>query len=358
MAPSRRGAWPTSPGRAGPKRAAHRLKIIHRDLKPDNILIVEGPDGVDRVKVVDFGIAKAFGAGDGNLTKTGFVVGTPEFMSPEQLMGATLDARSDVYALALVAFQCLTNALPFRGDTPEMAMTARLTAQPCRLEEIAPAQSWPAAVQAVACCRAIESWVAGQGAGAAGSAGSSRRRAVSSGPVINARNRWTAIAGVAAVLAVAAFSATLPAGWCRVRRRPRPIPRGPASAQCVLRRDRHGSPAGDQRRATETAQVAVSTPDPVKPAQPRPAPVTRPPAGTGTAVKCQQAPAPLRARGRTPPAAVQPRGAGRRPGAAKRWIPSFVIGRAVDAAAARAVSSALRSLIQRLGVGRARAGSA
>ena len=53
--------------------AAHRLKIIHRDLKPDNVMVVSGPDGREKVKVVDFGIAKAFGAGDGGLTKTGFV---------------------------------------------------------------------------------------------------------------------------------------------------------------------------------------------------------------------------------------------------------------------------------------------
>ena len=130
--------------------AAHRLKIIHRDLKPDNILVVEGPEGGpvggDRVKVVDFGIAKAFGADGGNLTKTGFVVGTPEFMSPEQLMGAALDARSDVYALGLVAFQCFTAALPFVGDTPDQVMTGRLTSAPRRLDEVT-ATSWPTALQ-------------------------------------------------------------------------------------------------------------------------------------------------------------------------------------------------------------------
>jgi serine/threonine-protein kinase len=127
--------------------AAHRLKIIHRDLKPDNILVVEGPDGREKVKVVDFGIAKAFGAGEGGLTKTGFVVGTPEFMSPEQLLGGALDARSDVYALALVAYQCLTATLPFGGDTPEQSMTARLTSAPKPLAA-ASGTEWPPAVQA------------------------------------------------------------------------------------------------------------------------------------------------------------------------------------------------------------------
>ncbi|MCC6774051.1 MAG: serine/threonine protein kinase [Gemmatimonadaceae bacterium] len=127
--------------------AAHRLKIIHRDLKPDNILVVEGPDGREKVKVVDFGIAKAFGAGEGGLTKTGFVVGTPEFMSPEQLLGGALDARSDVYALALVAYQCLTAMLPFGGDTPERSMTARLTSAPKPLAASSGTE-WPPAVQA------------------------------------------------------------------------------------------------------------------------------------------------------------------------------------------------------------------
>lgn len=128
--------------------AAHRLKIIHRDLKPDNILVIEGPDGRDRVKVVDFGIAKAFGAEEGNLTKTGFVVGTPEFMSPEQLTGRPLDARSDVFALALVAYQCITGALPFPGDTPEQKMAGRLMRAPLRLDEVSD-RPWPDGLQQV-----------------------------------------------------------------------------------------------------------------------------------------------------------------------------------------------------------------
>jgi serine/threonine-protein kinase len=128
--------------------AAHRLKIIHRDLKPDNILVIEGHDGRDRVKVVDFGIAKAFGAEEGNLTRTGFVVGTPEFMSPEQLTGRPLDARSDVFALGLVAYQCLTGALPFPGDTPEQKMAGRLMRAPLRLDEVSD-KAWPPALQEV-----------------------------------------------------------------------------------------------------------------------------------------------------------------------------------------------------------------
>ena len=133
--------------------AAHRLGIVHRDLKPDNILVIEGEHGTDdRVKVVDFGIAKAFGAdeaGGAALTRTGYVVGTPEFMSPEQLLGGAVDARSDVYALALVAYECLTGDLPFSRNTPDRGLTARLVEAPRRLEVVAPSVPWAAGIQSV-----------------------------------------------------------------------------------------------------------------------------------------------------------------------------------------------------------------
>lgn len=132
--------------------AAHRLGIVHRDLKPDNILVSKDEvTGADRCKVVDFGIAKAMGGNDkeSGLTKTGFVVGTPEFMSPEQLLGAELDQRSDVYALALVAYTCLTCDLPFDMKTPDRGMTARLVSSPRTLSAVKPDISWPTALQRV-----------------------------------------------------------------------------------------------------------------------------------------------------------------------------------------------------------------
>jgi eukaryotic-like serine/threonine-protein kinase len=131
--------------------AAHRLGIVHRDLKPDNVMVIEDAAEGDRCKVVDFGIAKAVGGGGGEpgLTKTGFIVGTPEFMSPEQLFGSDIDHRSDVYALALVAYQCLTGALPFDTSTPERTMTARLTESPQGLAAVRPEVAWPTTVQAV-----------------------------------------------------------------------------------------------------------------------------------------------------------------------------------------------------------------
>ena len=96
---------------------AHAKGIVHRDMKPENIM-VEERDGEDFVKVLDFGIAK-IKSGDGGkdapaLTAIGQTVGTLEFMSPEQLRGKSLDGRSDIYALGMVAYEMLTGELPFK----------------------------------------------------------------------------------------------------------------------------------------------------------------------------------------------------------------------------------------------------
>jgi len=129
--------------------AAHELGIVHRDLKPDNIMVGRGRGGKDEAKVVDFGIAKALHDEREKVTKTGFVIGTPEYMSPEQLTAGDVDGRSDVYALALVAFRMLTGRLPFPADTPQEAMLRRVTHPPRTLAEMYPDPAWPAGVQAV-----------------------------------------------------------------------------------------------------------------------------------------------------------------------------------------------------------------
>ncbi len=129
--------------------AAHDMGIVHRDLKPDNIMLARTRDGGDLVKVVDFGIAKAAGNTAQNVTKTGLVVGTPAYMSPEQLAGDTLDGRSDIYSLALVAFNMLTGTLPFPSESAQESMIMRLTDQPKTLADMRPEVGWPAAVQDV-----------------------------------------------------------------------------------------------------------------------------------------------------------------------------------------------------------------
>lgn len=128
---------------------AHDYGIVHRDLKPDNIMIAKDRDGSDVVKVVDFGIAKASSSDAQKVTKTGLVVGTPEYMSPEQLAGDKLDGRSDIYSLGLVAFNCLTGMLPFPSETAQEAMIMRLTDHPKTLAEMRPDIEWPAELQAV-----------------------------------------------------------------------------------------------------------------------------------------------------------------------------------------------------------------
>ena len=134
---------------AGALEAAHERGIVHRDLKPDNIMVSRGRDGADLVKVVDFGIAKAAEGAGQKVTRTGLVVGTPEYMSPEQLTGDTLDGRSDLYALALVTFNMLTGMLPFTGQTTQEALLKRLTDRPLALAEARPDLYWPPGLQAV-----------------------------------------------------------------------------------------------------------------------------------------------------------------------------------------------------------------
>ncbi|MGH7532873.1 MAG: serine/threonine-protein kinase, partial [Gemmatimonadales bacterium] len=129
---------------------AHELGIVHRDLKPDNIMIAT-QSGKDLVKVVDFGIAKAVGGDETGqrVTKTGLVVGTPEYMSPEQLSGDKLDGRSDIYSLALVYYRMITGALPFQAETSQETMIKRLTDDPMPLSQALPTGHFPAGLQPV-----------------------------------------------------------------------------------------------------------------------------------------------------------------------------------------------------------------
>jgi formylglycine-generating enzyme required for sulfatase activity len=113
--------------------------MIHRDLKPDNIMITRKGANTDFVKVLDFGIAKALSdPGGDNLTKTGFVLGTPVYMSPEQLLGEELDPRSDIYSLAIIVYEMLSGKLPFEGDNPQAVMMKRVMSDPIRLRVVAP----------------------------------------------------------------------------------------------------------------------------------------------------------------------------------------------------------------------------
>jgi eukaryotic-like serine/threonine-protein kinase len=131
--------------------AAHDRKIVHRDLKPENVMIVRGPDDRERAVVMDFGLAKERRAGPEleRLTATGIVLGTPEFMSPEQLRGKALDGRTDVYSLALMTVEMLTGSLPFTGKSQQELMIARLRNHPTPLRKLRPDLDFPSAVERV-----------------------------------------------------------------------------------------------------------------------------------------------------------------------------------------------------------------
>jgi len=104
---------------------AHENGVYHRDVKPDNIMVSK----TGLVKVMDFGIAHVV---DSELTKTGSVMGTPSYMSPEQVNGEKIDARSDTFSLGVILYELLTGTKPFRGDTISSLMFAIIKSTPER----------------------------------------------------------------------------------------------------------------------------------------------------------------------------------------------------------------------------------
>jgi serine/threonine protein kinase len=135
---------------------AHALGIVHRDLKPENVYLESRPGNDEFVKVLDFGIAKVVrgdslaGEQSPQLTATGQTLGTLEYMSPEQLMGKPLDGRSDIYGLAVVAFELMTGRLPFPDAVgPALLISAQLKKVPPPPSQVLPAAGIPPAVDAL-----------------------------------------------------------------------------------------------------------------------------------------------------------------------------------------------------------------
>ncbi len=122
--------------------AAHELGVVHRDLKPENIMVLRGKDDegkdVDTVKVCDFGIAKltegetlrASAPPEDKLTVAGSIVGTPEYMSPEQGSGQPLDPRSDIYSMGIILYQLITGRVPFTSDSPIATVLKHISENP------------------------------------------------------------------------------------------------------------------------------------------------------------------------------------------------------------------------------------
>jgi serine/threonine-protein kinase len=113
---------------------AHEQGIVHRDVKPENVFLVGGEGGV---KVLDFGISK-LSQQESNLTKTGMVMGTPDYMAPEQARGDRVDARADIYAVGAMLYRALTGRKPFEGLDPMQTLTAALVQEPPRPSSLEP----------------------------------------------------------------------------------------------------------------------------------------------------------------------------------------------------------------------------
>jgi len=129
--------------------AAHRHGVLHRDLKPENVFLCHREGPVPFVKILDFGIAKLFG-GDlqAGQTTAGFIVGTPEYMAPEQATGDALDGRADLYALGVIAYRLATGRLPFSGGGLTGVLLAHRDQAPRPPQELAPGipPSWSNAI--------------------------------------------------------------------------------------------------------------------------------------------------------------------------------------------------------------------
>jgi len=120
--------------------AAHATGVIHRDVKPENVFLTGDLSRLEHttVKVIDFGISKVAQAGGESLTKTGMVMGTPDYMPPEQARGDRVDARADVYAVGAILYRALTGKKPFEGLDPMATLTAVLVQEPSRPSSVNP----------------------------------------------------------------------------------------------------------------------------------------------------------------------------------------------------------------------------
>jgi serine/threonine-protein kinase len=122
--------------------AAHRVGVVHRDLKPDNVMITRDPSGAAVLKLLDFGIAKLKTLGAPGLTRPGVMMGTPEYMAPEQASSAdAVDVRADVFSLGVILYEMIAGRRPALGDTAATITAAYLSGQIPRLTDMVPGLS-------------------------------------------------------------------------------------------------------------------------------------------------------------------------------------------------------------------------
>jgi len=130
--------------------AAHARNIVHRDLRPENIVLVEKDGDPDFVKILDFGIAKLTDeSGKNPLTKVGMVLGTFDYMAPEQALGKAVDGRADLYALGVVTYEMLAGACPFEGESASAILQLQLTKPAPSFAERVPGSGISPAVEAL-----------------------------------------------------------------------------------------------------------------------------------------------------------------------------------------------------------------
>src|SRR5215471_11687496 len=124
---------------------AHAAGVVHRDLKPDNIMLVERDGQSDVVKILDFGIAKVTEPASGGeaLTQAGVIFGTPEYLSPEQALGETVDARTDIYAAGVILYEMLAGRKPFESDDKVKIISMHLAHAPPRIRDVSPTVDVP-----------------------------------------------------------------------------------------------------------------------------------------------------------------------------------------------------------------------
>lgn len=132
--------------------AIHRAGIVHRDVSPENLMITRGPDGDERVKIIDLGIAKQSGTEE-DKTKTGMFVGKWKYCSPEHLgmlpPGERIDGRADIYSFGIVLYEMLTGVPPFQADTPHAYLMLHSQTQPRALRDVNPGVTAPGEFEAL-----------------------------------------------------------------------------------------------------------------------------------------------------------------------------------------------------------------
>lgn len=128
---------------------AHEQNIIHRDLKPENVFLVGGPDQIEQIKILDFGIAKLQEEEQSRLTQTGMTLGTPHYLSPEQAVAKDVGPESDIYSLTVILFELLTGDMLFDADSPFQYLMRHVYTDPRTLKQARPEKHYGQKMEAL-----------------------------------------------------------------------------------------------------------------------------------------------------------------------------------------------------------------